>query len=326
MKALECAEAVRAVTDRQPHICPPPGQPGSRAAAMFGICWLLVLGPPAFAQAEAAAPVEAVTVASGPSQLSRLSLPLAGTSLGRIGLSGASGVPPSQPVAGAHDRTGWWLREGFELSGTDLYRLNCRSCHGARGAGLPPEILPILDMVRQMSSQLVREKMAAAGQPIDAELAKQTATRARRALRDRLAHGGAKMIPFDHLAGEELDALLGYLYQLAGVPAAHVPSRQRGDLRVRQSADRLGEHLAKGTCQICHDAAPSDASGLRHDPEIPSLAEMTEDYSLAGFTRGAHHVGSVEGSSRGRGPRLEYLTDDELAAAYVYLIAYPPDE
>ncbi len=307
MKALQC------------------GGPGSRGLALLGICWLLALGPPVFAQT-ATAPVGEVTAASGPSQLSRLGQPLVGTSLGRIGLIGASGAPSSPPAA-AHDRPGRWLREGFELGGIDLYRFNCRSCHGARGAGLPPEILPILDMVRQMSSQLVREKMAAAGQSVDAELAERTAAGARRALRDRLAHGGAKMIPFDHLAGDELDALLGFLYQLAGVPAADAPSQQRGDPRVQQSAERLGEHLAKGTCQICHDAtAASGASGLRHDPEIPSLAEMTADYSFAGFTRGAHHVGSTERAKRGRGPRLEYLTDDELAAAYVYLIAYPPGE
>jgi cytochrome c553 len=294
-----------------------------RVAPILVICCLLAPCSAALAQAPAAAPHEEVTATSGASQLARLNLPLAGTSLGRIGLIGAAGAPSSPPPAAPHDRPGWWLREGFSLTGADLYRLDCRSCHGARGAGLPPEILPILGLVREMSSQMVSEKMAASGQPADPALAEKTAARARRALRERLAHGGAKMIPFDHLAGKEFDALLGFLYQLSDVPEAEVPSQQRGDLRVHQSADRLGEHLAKGTCQICHDAT-SPSAGARHDVEIPSLAAMTEDYSFAGFIRGAHHLGTADRSGRGRGPRLEYLSDDELAATYVYLIAYPP--
>ncbi len=297
-------------------------RPGTCAAAFFWILGGLLALAPAVAQSETLAPREDVTAVSGPSRLSTLGVPVERTSLGRIGLIGASGQPPPQPAAGA---PGWWLRDGFTLSGSDFYRLNCRSCHGARGAGLPPEILPILDMVREMSSQLVRERMAAAGQPADAILAEQTAARARRALRDRLIHGGAKMIPFDHLAGRELDALLGFLYRLSGVPEADVPKEQRGDIRVRQSADRLGEHLAKGTCQICHDATADPAR--RPDRQgIPPLDAMTESYSLAGFLRGAHHEGSREGSGRGRGPRLDYLRDEELAAAYVYLIAYPPGD
>ena len=52
---------------------------------------------------------------------------------------------------------------------------------------------------------------------------------------------------------------------------------------------------------------------------------MTEDYSLADFIRGAHHEGSGEGARRGRGPKLSYLSDEELMAAYVYLAAYPPE-
>lgn len=281
------------------------------AAAIHWIVPLLLL-PPLAAQD---APNEEVTSVSGPSRLSSLGLPLARTSLGRIGLVGGAAA---EPQATARE-PGQWLREGFEASGADLYRLNCRSCHGARGGGLPPEILPIVNLVRETSSEYIKEKMAAEEQPVDSRLAEQMAANARRNLRARLLHGGAKMIPFDHLAEDEFEVLSSYLYELAEVP------QHGGAKSVHQPVDRLGEHLVKGTCQICHDATPSPATpaGRPHDTDIPSLAQMTEDYSLAAFLRGAHHAGSAEGR-RGRGPKLSYLRDEELMAAYVYLAAYPP--
>lgn len=279
-----------------------------RVTAILWAC-LLVLVPALPAEE---APDGEVTATSGPSRLTSLGTPLARTSLGRIGLIGGG--------AGDGDSgdPGRWLRDGFEASGADLYRLNCRSCHGARGGGLPPEILPIINLVQETSSEFIKQQMAAQKQPVDSALAEKMAASARRNLRARLLHGGAKMIPFDHLAAEEFEALAGYLYQLAEIPQASAPT-------VHQPADRMGEHLVKGTCQICHDAIPSATAVRGPNPDIPSLARMTEDYSLAAFLRGAHHAGSGEGSGRGRGPKLSYLSDEELMAAYVYLAAYPPE-
>jgi len=93
----------------------------------------------------------------------------------------------------------------------------------------------------------------------------------------------------------------------------------------------LGEHVVKGTCHICHDAA-----GPRPTPDamlwqgvIPPLAVV-----LAANPRGTFIWKARKGSPvfegrpllnyRGRMPVFYYLHDEELAAAYDYLVAYPP--
>jgi mono/diheme cytochrome c family protein len=214
------------------------------------------------------------------------------------------------------------LNEPFVLTGADLYRLNCQSCHGPDGTGSPPEINSLIGPVQGTSPALLQQKMKERGRPIDEAFARQLAADGDAPLRERLVKGGKKMPPFTHLAGEEVDALLLYLKQLAGVPEA-----QEADLRVTQSVARVGEHLVKGTCRICHAATgPGSGHMMMMRGSIPSLASFPEQKSLSDVSRkvlyGPAGMRGVMGGDRM--PVFPYLTEEEVAAAYVYLATYPP--
>lgn len=112
------------------------------------------------------------------------------------------------------------LNETFVLAGSDLYRLNCQSCHGSEGKGAPPEIKSLIDPVRGTSATLTYQRMKEQGHPIDEAFARQLAATADSTLRRRLQEGGEKMPPFRHLRGDEVDALVAYLKKLAGVSSS----------------------------------------------------------------------------------------------------------
>ena len=81
-----------------------------------------------------------VTPVSGPSRIHQLGLVFDDTALGRAGRFGTpADALPLQGQEGV---------ESFELSGADLYRLNCRSCHQDDGKGLPPEIHSVIPTVQ----------------------------------------------------------------------------------------------------------------------------------------------------------------------------------
>ena len=48
------------------------------------------------------------------------------------------------------------MDETFVLAGSDLYRLNCQSCHGPVGVGSPPEIKSLLGPVEGTSPALIQ--------------------------------------------------------------------------------------------------------------------------------------------------------------------------
>jgi mono/diheme cytochrome c family protein len=163
------------------------------------------------------------------------------------------------------------------------------------------------------------------GRPIDPAMARQVASGAETVIRDRLTKGGQKMPPFEHLQGSEVEALLAFLEQLAGVPGA-----DRRQIRISEPYTRVGEHLVKGTCRICHAA-----TGPGTDPEalmrnvLPSLASFVRDKTIFQVIQKVRHgapvaMGPARLSSGGRMPVFSYLTDDEVAAAYLYLIIYSP--
>jgi mono/diheme cytochrome c family protein len=93
---------------------------------------------------------------------------------------------------------------------------------------------------------------------------------------------------------------------------------------------RLGEHVVKGTCHICHDAVggrPTDARMVQG--AIPSLQALLTSATVADFVtkvqRGAPvTLPTLALTHRGRMPVFDYLKNDEIAAAYMYLIANPP--
>jgi hypothetical protein len=74
----------------------------------------------------------------------------------------------------------------------------------------------------------------------------------------------------------------GYLEKLASVP-----STKRDGLLVQESAARVGEHIVRGTCHVCHDATgPGSGHRALTQGTIPSLASIPEiTLSAASFTR-----------------------------------------
>jgi mono/diheme cytochrome c family protein len=214
------------------------------------------------------------------------------------------------------------LREPFTLTGADLYRLNCQSCHGPQGAGSPPEINSLIGPVQGTSPALIEERMEKRGTPIGEEMAKQMAGEAATELRDRLSTGGKKMPPFPHLRGDEVTALMGYLDQLSGVP-----HQAHAKLAVTESAARVGEHVVKGTCHVCHDATgPGGGHMMMMEGIIPSLASMPQQLSLGAFLDQVRYGSPPMMRMMGGNlmPAMPYLTDNELAAAYFYLSEYRP--
>ena len=110
-----------------------------------------------------------VTPVAGPSWLNRLGLTYRESSLGRSGAT--YGPPPTPPTYGPPSTprpsqpSAAPLAVGrpVVLSGADLYRLNCQSCHRAEGTGSPPEIKSVLGLVQGSSLELVRQHLQQEG-------------------------------------------------------------------------------------------------------------------------------------------------------------------
>jgi mono/diheme cytochrome c family protein len=214
------------------------------------------------------------------------------------------------------------MNEPFELTGSDLYRLNCQSCHGPKGEGSPPEIKSLIGPVQGTSSTFLAERMKKIGRTISPEMAKQLTAGADSSFRARLQHGGEHMPPFRHLRGDEIDALLQYLQKLAVVAR---PNQK--PMLVPQSVARVGEHLVKGTCHTCHDATgPGGGRMAMMSGTVPSLASMPEEQSIQEVVRQVRQGSSPMMSMMGgpEMPAFPYITGDEAAAAYLYLLEYPP--
>ena len=118
--------------------------------------------------------------------------------------------------------------------------------------------------------------------------------------------------------------MIGYLQKLAGVPAP-----KHANLLVQESPARVGEHVIKGTCHICHDATgPTGRGMMMMHRGIPSLASLPENVSLSGVERQVQYGssgGMMSMMMRGeRMPAYPYFTEEEVAAAYFYLFDYPP--
>ena len=241
-------------------------------------------------------PEMTVSPASGPSLIARLRTGVDWTAFGRAGESEA--VEPS--AMPARRAPGEWLEAGFRLTGAELFRINCRACHGPDGMGSRSGIPPLLGALAKPP--------AASGEP-GGEIR----------VRHRLVEGGRVMPTFGHLHGPEVDLLIGHLRTLAapaGAPGA----------AIAQSAMRVGEHVIKANCQICHDAVPGTWRQPADQLTVVPLSAMTEQFSVQQFVRKVRAGSPQTGTPHGRMPRFDYLTPEELEAAYVYLTAYPPQE
>jgi mono/diheme cytochrome c family protein len=272
-----------------------------------------------------------VTPVAGPSWLNRLGLTYRDSSLGRG--AGKYGPPPTQPPYGPpttqrpSQPSAAPLAVGrpVALSGADLYRLNCQSCHGVEGTGTLPEIKSVLGLVQGSSLELVRRHVQQKGTAVSRSAAKEQAARAKTDLFRRIQKGGERMPALGHLQEADINVLYAYLTQLAGSPDA-LPQ-----LRRTTSWARLGEHVVKGTCHICHDAVGPRPSGkaLLVQGTIPPFTTMLEDKPVAAFVTKVRSGAPVMTGDpvfhyRGRMPVFSYLQDVEVAAAYMFLVDYPP--
>jgi mono/diheme cytochrome c family protein len=259
---------------------------------------------------------EAITPASGRSWLHHLGLSLEET---RMGQAGGGGAPPDR----ARNEPSPDSRQPFAVSGEDLYRLDCRACHGPDGTGAPPEVNSLIQPVEGTSPTLLEQRMKQRGRTLPPAFIATLTAQAEQTIGDRLQHGGQKMPAFSYLKGNEVNVLLGYLKTLAKVPDAPVAASE-----LREPAALVGEHLVKGTCHICHDAT-GPGMAMMMSRNIPSLASLPEQWTLAAVEGkviyGRSPMGGMMGMmTRARMPVFSYLTGQEVGAAYLYLRLYAP--
>ncbi len=214
------------------------------------------------------------------------------------------------------------LDDSFVPTGSDLYRLSCRSCHGPDGAGATPEIPSYLGPVQGASAALIRRRLEARGGDVDEAFVRELAADGEKTLRERVQNGCERMPAFPHLEGAEVEALIWYLKRQAGVPEAAGQPHE-----VTESVARVGEHLVKGTCHICHDATgPGGGHMMMMRGVIPSLASLAEEKSPDDLVRkvrdGASGMMGMMGARRM--PVYAYLTEEEILASYLYLVSYAP--
>ena len=270
----------------------------------------------------------AVSPVTGESWLNHLHRALEQSSMGQTGRLG----PPTIVLGRLAAENASLQRLGFEtanqsvtLEGADLYRLNCRGCHGESGLGAPPEINSVIGATRATSASLNMARMKERGLDTSPAQAGEMANQAKATLMERLHKGGVDMPPFPHLSEAEIRAIFAYLRQLAEIPGAE--SQQ---VRVQEQPVRVGEQIVKSTCHVCHSALgvnPSADELLQG--AIPPLSSLTARVSLSEFERKVRHgapimMGTPVEPYRGRMPVFDYLAESEVADVYLYLKLYPP--
>ena len=266
-----------------------------------------------------------VTAVEGESWISHLHKRFGETSMGRT-----SDLGPA-PSSSEKEAPPWQLNlsPGFPVSpvtlhGSDLFRLNCRGCHKESGRGAPPEINSVIDPVRATSVAVITAEMKAAGREMSQSEIAAMAKEAKVMLLQRLHVGGEHMLP-PVLSETEIRSLVAYLEQLSGVPGA-----EKKQIAVKESSYHVGEHIVKSTCHVCHNATgPNPSTQQILEGAIPPLATLTKRVGLPDFvrkvTKGAPIImGTPPTSYRGRMSVFTYLSQDEAAAAYMYLSRYPP--
>ncbi len=267
----------------------------------------------------------AVTGVAGRSWLNQLNRNFEETSMGKTGHLGPA------PALSEGESARWQMglstsaTDAVSLHGADLYRLNCQSCHGESGQGAPPEINSVINPVRATSVAMVMERMKATGMNMPRAEAVKMAEQSKDALLQRLHNGGQDMPAFPHLDDAEVRALIAYLKQLSGLPGT-----EREQTAVKESPIRVGEHIVKSTCHICHAAYGANPSPQQiAEGAIPPLSALTSRVTLPQFVRkvtaGAPiMMGEPSAACRGRMPVFYYLSQDEAADVYLYLTLYPP--
>ncbi len=307
------------------------------SVGIAAILLLALTGTGSAGQAAESEPTRSVAVTSvgGPSWLRALAISVDATKLGHMGGGGAApaaaraaafdeDVRRAVGLAGSNDAAARASLEArVAIDGADIYRFECRSCHGPDGKGQPPEVGNILSLMRATSTALLEQNLRKAGKPVQPYLAKQLAEQAEKSLAERLRDGGKRMPSFRYLSEPERDALIRYLKHLAGMPAAG------GE--VAESPARIGELVVQGTCRICHDATgPGGGHMMMMSGRIPALASIPEQLSLEAVVHKVRHgwsgMAGMMHRPVSRMPVFSYLSDEEVAAGYLYLAYYPPKD
>lgn len=265
------------------------------------------------------APRDHVTPVAGPAWLTQLGVTLSETSIGRgSGRVGPTTRPASPPL------TSLVVPSAVTLTGADLYRLNCQACHGHSGAGAPPEVKSAVDPIRGVPLDVLRKQLKAQHQPEGQAAARATPRRVRAGILLRMHQGGQRMPSREHLSELELGLVFDYLTALAADRPAAATRPETANWA------QLGQHVVKGTCHICHDAVgPRPRDKAMVQGAIPSLASLMATQTVADFVVKARSGAPVTlpalgMAHRGRMPVFEYLKDQEIAAAYMYLASHPP--
>jgi mono/diheme cytochrome c family protein len=269
-----------------------------------------------------------VTAVEAESWLSHIHRPFNDTSMGKTWRSG-----PPAPLPG--EESARWqpeLSPGFAtktliLHGSDVYRLNCEGCHKESGLGTPPEINSVIEPVRSTSVTVIMDRMKKRGMDMSRADATVLARQSNDALLQRFHKGGQDMPAFPQLSEAEIRSLVAYLKQLAGFPGA-----EKAQVALNESPSHVGEQIVKSTCHICHNATGANPNTQQIlEGEIPPLSTLSTRASLPEFVRkvtdGAPvNMGTPPLPCRGRMPVFDYLSQEEAADAYLYLILYPPQE
>ncbi len=303
------------------------GRKHGGTAQLISLAAIFLLASSLLGQAHGASDDNAVTPVEGESLLGQLNRPFNETSMGK---TWELGPPP--PVPG-EEAPRWRLElspsfgaQFVTLRGADLYRLNCRGCHGESGLGAPPEINSVIGPVQATSVEFTLARMKKAGREMSRADVVATAKESRVLLLERLHNGGESMPP-PSLSEAEIRSLLAYLEQLSGVPGA-----EKNQIAVKESSHRVGERIVKSTCHVCHSATgPNPSPQQILDGTIPPLGTLTTRVSMPDFVRkvtiGAPILmGTPPMLYRGRMPVFSYLSADEAADAYMYLTFYPPQK
>lgn len=265
-----------------------------------------------------------VTAVSGESWIRHNHSTFSETSMGKTWDLGPSPSTSGNGAAAWHlQLSPGYATQTVSLHGSDLYRLNCQSCHGELGHGAPPEINSITGPVQATSSATTMERMRKAGRDMTRSDADALAKDSKALLLKRLHLGGQHMPP-PTLSEAEIRVLIPYLEHLSDVNGAQI------NAAVRESSYRVGEHIVKSICHICHNATGSNPDpGQVLEGAIPPLSTLTSRVSLPEFVRKVTSgstiaLGSPPAPFRGRMPVFPFLSQDEASAAYEYLILYPP--
>lgn len=300
-----------------------------RRPCLKSLAVILILASSLAAQTAGTKDVQ-VTAVQGKSWINHLHRPFNDTSMGRTWELGPGPLMPGEEAPRWQlELSPGYATQSKALRGSDLYRLNCQGCHGPAGGGAPPEINSVINPVRATSVEVILERTKKTGQEMSRAGAAELAKQAKDSLMKRLHEGGEAMPPFPQLNDLEIRSIVAYLDQLSEVPGA-----EKNQVAVTESPYRVGEHIVKSTCHICHGAAgPNPDNQQLMDGAIPPLSSLTTRTSLPEFVRKVTNGACVtmgtepfsyRDSYRGRMPVFRYLSQDEAADAYLYLTLYPP--